>query len=265
MFKASEKWFSNSSALLMVSLLVFAGQSNGQQTKFAAPEFEFCGLGSPPDTAGFVAEYKRQEEQRLRLGYTIVCDAVLRRYDLSKTKTSWREIVPELGFIPVELSATQLAQYELFGGVLDGTTPRLDSLEKTDHAARVFRRPDGRIVSLEEHDLSITGGGIAMVYRPPDLLIKGWPAYWWIAQSKTGKVLSNLSWQGKTRSFSLTVNANLESAGSKAAFVKIAESIPDGIPSGKLTPVVAVLGSPGQAIIVPFLEKPPGEPPKPKF
>ncbi len=245
---------------LSIALLSFSQVANAHQT-----EVEFCGYESPPATAGFVLEYNRVEKQKASLGYVRACEAVLQRYDLEKIATSWDEMLPTLGFAPTDLSRTPFAKFELLGGVLDATIPRFGDLEKTDHATRVFKMPNGKIVSLEEHDLSIMGGGWSTVYGPPDVMVKGWPAYWSILQAKSGKTYSILSWMGKTRLFNLTINANLKLTGGQADFLRLAESVPPGIPRGKLKPVVTVVGSPGELTKIPIPNKPPPFPGDPKF
>ena len=220
-------------------------------------ESEFCGFDWSLKEVETTKQYYRNEHQRIALGYLRVCEEVLQRYDLQKRLKSWPDLVPLLGFVPVDLSDTPFAQFELIGGVLNAQIPRFVNLRRTDHATRVFRRKDGLIVTLEEWDLSILGGGIAEVYRGPDVQVNGWPGYWSIEQAKSGKAYSSLWWQGATRKFELTVNSNLKLAGGQDAILQLAKSVPAGIPSGKLVPGKPELGIPGVLSKRPFPEQPP--------
>ena len=172
-------------------------------------DYEFCGYDWAQPSPEFVAEYNRVERQRIALGYTRVCDRVLPYSDLQKEIKPWIELLPLLGFIPVDLGTTPFAQYELIGGVLNAKIPAFAFLPRSDHVTRVFRRKDGPLILLEEWDLTIIGGGVSEVYRGPDVLVKGWPGYWDIIQAKSGTAYSGLWWQGATRKFELTVNTNL--------------------------------------------------------
>ncbi|MCY7388294.1 MAG: hypothetical protein LH481_09565 [Burkholderiales bacterium] len=207
-------------------------------------EIEFCGYTSF-DTPEFVVVYNRYEKQRIALGFIHVCDEVLQRNNFQKEIKPWLEISSSLGFVPVDLRSTPFAQFELIGGVLNATIPGFAFLARTDHATRVFRSAEGLIISLEEWDLSIVGGGTSEVYRSPDVMVKGWPGYWSIEQAKSGKAYSILTWQGATRKFLLTINTNLKLTGEQPAFLRLAESIPPGNPIGSKKPAVTVMGTPG--------------------
>lgn len=235
--------------IVLLSLLIFQvmfPHANAQTPPSDVNEFEFCGYNWAEPAPEFVAEFNRVESQRISLGYTRVCDRVFQYADLHKAIKPWREILPLLGFIPVDLKATPFAQFELIGGVLNAKIPAFAFLPRTDHVTRVFRRKDGSIISLEEWDLTIIGGGTSEVYRGPDVLVKGWPGYWEIIQAKSGKAYSSLWWQGETRKFDLTVNINLKLTGGQADILRLAEGVPPGIPSGKEKPVIAVMGKPGE-------------------
>lgn len=220
-------------------------------------DYEFCGYDWAQPSPEFVAEYNRVERQRIALGYTRVCDRVLPYSDLQKEIKPWIELLPLLGFIPVDLGTTPFAQYELIGGVLNAKIPAFAFLPRSDHVTRVFRRKDGPLILLEEWDLTIIGGGVSEVYRGPDVLVKGWPGYWDIIQAKSGTAYSGLWWQGATRKFELTVNTNLKVTGGQAEFLRLAESVPPGIPSGKEKPTIAVIGKPGELSKRPFPTLPP--------
>jgi hypothetical protein len=241
-------------SLVLIGLTAFAFA----QTAVAdALEYEFCGYEWAEPAPEYIAEFNRVDRQRISLGYTRVCDRVFQYSDLQKAIKPWREILPLLGFIPVDLNATPFAQFELIGGVLNAKIPAFAFLPRTDHVTRVFRRKDGLIISLEEWDLTIIGGGTSEVYRGPDILVKGWPGYLDIIQAKSGKAYSSLWWQGETRKFDLTVNTNLKLTSGQAEMLRLAESVPPGIPSGKEKPVIAVIGKPGVLSKRPFPTHPP--------
>ncbi len=219
--------------------------ANASAPKQDMRNYEFCGYEWAEPAPEYLAEFNRVEQQRVSLGYVRVCDRVLQYADFQKETKPWRTLLPTLGFIPVDLGATPFAGFELVGGVLNLTIPSFAFLQQTDHATRVFRRNDGLIISLEEWDLTIIGGGVAEVYRVPDVRVNGWPGYWEISQSKSGKAVSRLWWQGATRKFEITVNANLKLHGGQLEILRLAETIPPGVPSGKEKPAVTIIGIPG--------------------
>ncbi len=222
----------------------------------AGAEQEFCGH---PTLVGpsFVEEFNRLERQRAQFGFIFICEPIVGSFFMARRVKSWHSVLPELGFIPVNLDGTPFASFELMGGVLNATLPSLISLKKTDHVARVFRRPDGLTLFLEEHDLSITGGGVTMVYREPDVMINSAPGFWTIGQAKSGNAYSELWWQGETREFKLVANANLRRLdGGEAYFLDLARSLPAGIPSGKHKTSKFVVGKPGEISNVEFQTAP---------
>lgn len=222
-----------------------------------ARDGEFCGYDWSLPESETTKEYYRIERQRIALGYVRVCNRILQNSDFQQRAKPWEELLPLLGFTPVDLSATPFAQFELLGGVLNGKIPGFTNLKRTDHATRIFRRKDGLVISLEEWDLSILGGGTDEVYRGPDVQVKGWPGYWTIEQSKSGLAYSSLWWQGETRRFELTINSNLKLTGGLGELLRLAESVPPGIPSGKRKARVAFLGIPGVLSKRPFPDHPP--------
>lgn len=244
--------------LLVLPVMFFGSFShvNAHTPITDSTEFEFCGYESPMATPAFVVEYNRVEKQRIALGYTRVCDRILQSSDLQNSITPWKEILPQLGFTPVDLGATPFAQFELIGGVLNAKIPAFAFLPRTDHVTRVFRRKDGVIISLEEWDLTVTGGGVSEVYRKPDVLVKSSPGYWVIIQAKSGKAYSSLWWQGATRKFDLTINTNLQLTGGHAEILRLAESVPPDVPAGTKKAVTIVIGNPGELSRRPIPDKP---------
>ena len=254
------------SYLLFLVLLSLAPQNYAQGLPSATGDIEFCGYNDAPDTPSFVAEYNRIEKQRIALGYIMVCKRLLQEHDLQTRVKPWKELLPTLGFMPVDLKGTPFAQLELLGGVMNATIPSFTDLPRPDHVARVFRSRDGLTVTLEEWDLSILGGGTSTVYRTHDVMVNGWPGYWSIEQVKSGSAYSTLWWKGETREFKLSTSANLKLTGEQGTFLRLAESIQPGIPSGKKKPPITTIGMPGKFSKMPFPEKPPeGDWPKPDF
>ena len=221
-----------------------------------AEDFEFCGYQWAEPAPEYLAEFNRVDRQRVSLGYVRVCDRVLQYSDFQKETKPWLALLPTLGFIPVDLGATPFASFELVGGVLNATIPAFADLRRTDHATRVFKRKDGLIISLEEWDLTIMGGGVAEVYRGPDVRVNDWPGYWEIIQSKSGKAVSRLWWQSATRKFEITVNANLKLNGRQLEILRLAETVPPGVPSGTNKPVITIIGTPGVLSKRPFPKHP---------
>lgn len=222
-----------------------------------ARDGEFCGYDWSLPESENTKEYYRIERQRIALGFVRVCNGILQNSDFQQRAKPWEELLPLLGFTPVDLGATPFAQFKFLGGVLNGKIPGFTNLKRTDHATRIFRRKDGLVISLEEWDLSILGGGTDEVYRGPDVQVKGWPGYWTIEQSKSGLAYSSLWWQGETRRFELTINSNLKLTGGLGELLRLAESAPPGIPSGKRKARVAFLGIPGVLSKRPFPDHPP--------
>ena len=247
------------SKIFSLTILIFVGLLTpiDAQTASDSNDFEFCGYEWVEPAPQFLVEFNRVEKQRISLGYVRVCEDIIQNANLLKAIKPWGETLPVLGFIPVDLAATPFAQFELLGAVLNAKIPAFGFLKRTDHVTRVFKRKDGLILSLEEWDLTIIGGGTSEVFRDPDVLVKGWPGYWEITQAKSGKAYSSLWWQGDTRKFDLIINTNLKLTGGQAEILRLAESVPPGIPSGKKKPVTAVIGTPGVLSKRPFPAHPP--------
>ncbi|MBA3505819.1 MAG: hypothetical protein H0T80_08590 [Betaproteobacteria bacterium] len=219
----------------VLSLLVLPIGSVGQTGIAIASDEEFCGLGPAPDSPEFAASLARRDAQRSLLGYEKVCDQNLGRFDLQRDARPSDSVLSKLAFIPVNLVSTPWARYQPIGAIAEGR-----GTQELNAVTRLFRRDDGLIVSLFEWDLSIDGGGTAASFRPPDLIVNGWPGYRSILQSKSGKAYSILSWQGATRKFELVLNANVKLLGEETAFITLAESIPSGIPSGTKQPAPTI-------------------------
>lgn len=239
--------------LLIRALLLGVGASTSMAI---AQDFEFCGYPWPEPAPEYIAEFNRVERQRISLGYVRVCDRVFQSSDFQKEITPWRLLLSTLGFIPVDLNATPFTEFELIGGVLNAKIPTFADLPRTDHVTRVFKRKDGLTISPEEWDLTIKGGGVAEVYREPDVQVNGWPGYWEIIQTKSGKAYSSLWWQSATRKFELTINTNLKLNGRQNEILKLAASVPPGVPNGTKRPTIPVIGIPGVPSRRPFPVKP---------
>jgi hypothetical protein len=186
-----------------------------------AEEEVFCGLGPPPGSPEFAAYRQRQDRQRAALGYQVVCERKLTRFDYAAQVRPMAEVSRRLAFNPVPLDSTPFATYTLLGGIPD---------HGGDHGStalhRTFRTPDGRMVDLFEWDMSVDHGD---VYSRKDLQterVNDFPAQLIAMQTPSGKAASILMWVANRRSYELTVNENIGTKTSRPSIAELAASIP---------------------------------------
>ncbi|MGZ8319747.1 MAG: hypothetical protein ACXWVD_11660, partial [Telluria sp.] len=75
---------------------------------------ESCGLGLPPDAAGFAAAEQRKSDDLKKNGFLHVCESDIERFDISFYPASVAEA--GLAFPPVDLSHTPFAHFKSLGG-----------------------------------------------------------------------------------------------------------------------------------------------------
>ena len=191
---------------------------------------EDCGRGLPPGlppgAAGFQAYNDARKSQRERLGYDLVCEDLVRSMeDEVERARAYADILPGLGFKPLDLSGTPFAAYRLLGAASEiFSDGRFASLH------RYFQAPGGELVDLFEWDLSL-GGAVYVDPARQTERIGERRGQLTVLQSKTGRALSNLSWAQNNRRIELRVNRNVATGPGRAALIRLAESLPPAIPA----------------------------------
>jgi hypothetical protein len=187
---------------------------------------EDCGRGPPPGAAGFQAFNDARKAQRERLGYDLVCEDLVRsmEHEVERAR-AYADILPGLGFKPLDLSGTPFAAYRLLGAASEiFSDGRFASLH------RYFQAPGGELVDLFEWDLSL-GGAVYVDPARQTERIGERRGQLTVLQSKTGRALSNLSWAQNNRRIELRVNRNVATGPGRAALIRLAESLPPAIPA----------------------------------
>lgn len=211
----------------------------------------FCGLGPPPSSAEY-AEHERQEDrQRAALGYIVVCDQNLRRFDFASRARPLSEFSKRLAFEPVALENTPFSKFQLIGGISE-----IESSQGIVALLRVFRTDTGAIVGLREWDMSVTGGRI--MSSRPDLQtekVHDSPAQLMVQQSPAGRAVSLLYWVENRRNYELSIDANVKLQTPSPALVQLAESLPKSVSAKNKEPSMLRPGFP--------MDWPPSVPPLP--
>lgn len=200
---------------------------------------ESCGLGLPPGAPGFAEAEERERAEVRKNGFRLVCASNLDRYDISY-KPLDREI-ESLAFSPVKLEGTQFSQFKSLGGTAEsviGTKSRL---------YRGFQMPDGRIVTLFEHDMSADGSSISRDPGDEPERINGMPARLNVMQAGSGKAISHLSWKEGRRYYELWVDANVAGSPQRQQLFDLAGSLPRSVPAcpNEIPPKPVVIGPDG--------------------
>jgi hypothetical protein len=155
-----------------------------------------------------------------RAGYRRVCHADLARFDVSAGLKPLPLALAGLDFTPADLADTPLATFTSLGGmaeVVDALRSRL---------YRSFRMPDGRMLTLFEHDLS--SADMDGAHPPHDARerINGMPARLDVLQGDAGRAVSVLSWRDGRRDYRLWVDANVTLDNSRARLLALAATLP---------------------------------------
>lgn len=160
-------------------------------TAVAQSERVFCGLGPPPGSANFEQHERLQDQQRRALGYVLVCESDLRRFDYASNAESLDRAIRRLAFAPVSLDSTPFRGFRALGGMPDHFGD-----EGASALHRTFRSPLGYEVDLFEWDMSVAGGQIKNRADLQTEQVNGAPAQLTVVQAPSGKAVSVLSLGG---------------------------------------------------------------------
>ena len=184
-----------------------------------------CGLGPPPGAPNYAEHERKQAKQRTELGYLLVCEDNLRRYDYLARAKRLEDVLPRLAFKPVSLDATPLSQLKAAGGFADYFG---DGRAAGIH--RTFKAPTGRIIDLLEWDMSVSGGSVMSQQSLQTERVNDSPAQLTVVQTKSGKAVSILSWVEGRRYYELSIDMNVKATG-MSDFIQLARSIPRSVPA----------------------------------
>lgn len=205
-----------------------------------------CGLGLPPDAAGFAEEQARLEFEVKKNGYLTVCDANLQRYRIAFQP--FAPIMASLPFKPVDLSNTPFNDFKILGAMIEPDNRTRSRLY------RGFLMRDGHEVVLFEQDMSVDGANMG---RNPDdepERINGLPARFSVFHTPSGNAISHLSWVEKRRAYELWINTNVTKTPLRKTLFSLAESLPRSIPAcpKEIPPKPVRLGTDGLPIVDPM-------------
>lgn len=208
-----------------------------------------CGLGPPPDGPGFAAAQERERAEVKENGFRRVCEADLKRYDMSFESMS--KALKDLAFSPVELGGTPFAQLKPLGGMAESVSDTRSRLY------RGFEMPGGHTVTLFEHDMSADGSGMWRDPADETERINGLPARLTVLQAGTGKGVSHLSWTEGRRYYELWLDANVAKSPLREQLFALAGSLPKSTPAcpNRPQPKPVVRGPDGFPAMEPMPER----------
>jgi len=189
--------------LLPIVLLIAVACGYVLLSPAQAPKEVRCGLGPPPGSSEFVAFEARQSAEVQRLGYEMVCEGMLTRYDVGSDLRPVAAVVSELDFQPVDLTATPFNSFSTLGAFAEDVSGFKSRLYRS------FKMPDGHIVTLYENDMSADG---TQSYRNPKdepERVNDFPARLSVLQTSNGKAISVISWTEGRRYYEIWLDANV--------------------------------------------------------
>lgn len=182
-----------------------------------------CGLGLPPGAPGFAEAEAQQALETQKNGYQTVCDANLERFRIAFRPLA--ATIPDLAFLPVDLSGTPFAGFASLGGKTESVSGVRSRLY------RGFRTPEGHTVTLSERDMSADGGSIYRHSTAEPERINGLPARLGVFQTPAGKAISHLSWVERRRFYELWIDANVVGTPLRERLFAMAASLPPSTPA----------------------------------
>jgi hypothetical protein len=203
---------------IIVVLGGYAALSGGKSLTDAS-----CGLGPPPDSPDFAEARAREAAELKREGYLRVCEANLARYDIASSLQSMERATAGLAFTPVALAGTPFAKLGSVGGMAESMS------DVKSRLYRRFRFPDGRMVTLFEHDMSADGSQMYRDPREEPERINGLPARLLVMQANSGKAVSVLSWKEGRRFYEIWIDANVTLGNLRPQLFALAASLPASV------------------------------------
>ena len=193
---------------------------------------ERCGLGPPPNSANFNDYNKEREHIRAQLGYEPVCDQYIATLPPPSPLEALETVRSKLAFQPIPLEGTSFATFRLLGARADFIGDQRGAMA----LRRYFAASDGEFLELFEVDTSLAGGVYVLYPERQTERVKGQLAMLAIEQSRSGKMLSVLSWEENRRHIELSINRNVRRLG-YAQFMRLAESLPVPSPAQPNAPM----------------------------
>jgi hypothetical protein len=144
----------------------------------------------------------------------------LARFDLSASLKPMPLALAGLDFEPVDVAGTPLASFTSLGGMREAAGASHSRLYRS------FRMPDGRTLTLFEHELSADGRGQADAVPDDVERINGQPARIEVWQGDAGKAVSVLSWHAGSRAFQLWIDADLAHTDTRQRLLALAAALP---------------------------------------
>jgi hypothetical protein len=186
----------------------------------------FCGLGPPPGSAAFEDHERLQDQQRRALGYVLVCEGDLRRFDYASRAEPLEKATRRLAFTPVPLESTPFQGFRALGG-------RPDHFGQSGPSAlhRTFRTPQGNFVDLFEWDMSVAGGQVMVRADLQTDHVNGAPAQLIVVQAPSARAVSILSWTEGRRRYELSIDANVRTSNVSPTLMQLASSLPKSVPA----------------------------------
>jgi hypothetical protein len=186
----------------------------------SAAQYVVCGLGPPPGSPDFVNWTTTTEQQRRNLGYLLICDKNLDRYQFQDQIAEDKDVRRRLAFIPRDLNGSAFSKIQFLSSIADGFGDRGAAMYR-----RVFRGLGGEVITLLEFSLR---GGASIRFTRDDgrLRIRNTDAQLTVVQATSGKGFAELAWQENSIHFEVTINRGADNGHSKERLIGFAESLP---------------------------------------
>ena len=178
----------------------------------------FCGAGLPDQD-------RLQQQQRAALGYLLVCEENLRRFDRLPAAQPLAVATAHLAFTPVVLDETPFRDFELVGSLSDVQVG--DAGASALH--RFFRTPARRVIDLREWDMSVTGGEVFSRRELQTEQVNGAPAQLVVLQAPSGRAFSVISWMEGRRHYELSIDTNVLVTPASPTLQQLAASLPKSV------------------------------------
>lgn len=152
-------------------------------------------------------------------GMRLVCRADMKRFHLEDEVVPIDQISEKPDFEPVKLDDTRFTELIFIGGKTENV------LGKTSILYRVFRKNDGRAITLVEHEMSVDGVSVGKGGAIENSLLNGKPVRLTVLHSYNGDAISFVDWIDGTRYFQLWIDENVIENKTKKYFFSLAESL----------------------------------------
>jgi hypothetical protein len=199
---------------------LFVGSALALVHHLGAAQYVMCGLGPPPGSRDFDSWDKKIEQQRQRLGYILVCNSNLDRYRFENQVAEDKAVRKRLAFQPRDLGGSPFGKFQFLGSIADGFGDRGASMYR-----RVFRGPDGEVITLFEFSLR-DGAAVSTMRNDGRLRIRNTDAQLTIVQATSGKGFAQLAWEEDSTYLEITIDRGADDGRSKERLIRFAESLP---------------------------------------